>query len=712
MTNFKCLILLLITLIVIKNLKTHSFIDSETYLKTKIKSNANFLIKSKSNLESRMNDKSNFFLDNLGVRNTTKKLLKESILKSKIDVEKEKTTSKLNLKTNKKELKKDISFSFHLNDLNMIQNSDKFKKPYLKIGKAIFKNWFYILSSSFSNNKKFPTIHSEYGEFLIKYQKKNFKRINPLYKKGLLIPNKYSFYFRLSKYYIWYSFNRINLNIIGRISIENIFDLKFLNRNKEYCFNIIEKSKDSWIICKEDKLIVINWFCKIIKFARFSKDKYDRCDYKKYKGKIKNEKVLIKTITQPFIIIPTATHTCNQGWTYERKGNDWECLCKEGLEQSPIDLPPIDKAIESDTKPIFEYDKVDPIMSTDYEPTKLNSGDYNVIIFENEALRIKHPNFGKIITLDGTVYIAQEIVFHTPSEHTIDGVKFDMEMQIIHYGKSTGDSLKSIILSFLFKEKPGAFNKFFEKLEYFNLPNPKNKSRKLSQTLFIPEILQENGDFEDFNFIKPFNFYSYQGSHTAPPCDEKTIHYVASNPIELSSTTLKMFKESLRIPDQIDSKGNINDSNKSTLFENNRSTQALNGRAIFHHYYLNCNFFGKIKQGGDIKKGHYEKIIKTAVEYIHVNRDIPSGIPNSFVVTNKEAEALEENYLSFEDKKKDSDSKIPKSSHLNRGKYLLNMIDNTDPSTNENYKINSIFMNSLKNKIPNHQNEKNNNKNK
>ena len=159
----------------------------------------------------------------------------------------------------------------------------------------------------------------------------------------------------------------------------------------------------------------------------------------------------------------------------------------------------------------------------------------------------------------------------------------------------------------------------------------------MSRPLFIPQILQDSND-EDLSFMSPFSFYTYQGSHTAPPCAEKTIHYVASKPIELSNTSLEMFKESLRIPDQIDSKGQVHVSN--SLPENFRSTQPLNGRAIFHydHSNYNCPDFRKAKQGAKPTKGHYEKRVKNAVKYFHVNGNKPSGINNAFVVTDKEAE--------------------------------------------------------------------------
>ena len=518
--------------------------------------------------------------------------------------------------------------------INMLETDENLVKPYIKEGKVELSQWFSITGINFGNNKKYPEVNTPDGPFSVDFKSKTFMRNNPMFKKGSGIPNKNAFWFRLSKYYLWYTYNKKEINIVGRIKIKNILDVRFLTEGKNFCFNPIVKGKTSWKICSAKKADATKFFCALLKLTHHSKD--DKCDPKKYGGGLTPGKILIKTVTQPIIIIPTASHTCNTSWSYAKKGTDWECLCHEGMEQSPIDLPPASKGIETDSKPVFEYEQVEVKMADDYGPAKIGAGDNNVIRYDEEALRILHPNFGKIVTLDGAVYYAQEIVFHTPSEHTINGVKFDMEMQIKHYGKSVGDTLKSVILSFLFKSKPGAFNKFIDKLDFFDLPNPQSKARELNKALFIPQILQDSNE-ENMSIMKPFSFYTYQGSHTAPPCAEKTIHYVASTPIELSSTALEMFKESLRVPDMMDAAGNVHVSN--SVLENNRHTQPLHGRAVFHydHTNFNCPTFKKGKQGGYSKRGHYEKRATETTEYFFVNGEKPSGIANAFVVTNKEA---------------------------------------------------------------------------
>ena len=87
------------------------------------------------------------------------------------------------------------------------------------------------------------------------------------------------------------------------------------------------------------------------------------------------------------------------------------------------------------------------------------------IELKENLLRILHPDFGKLITVDGAVYSAEEIVIHTPSEHTLEGKIYDMEISIIHYGVSQGDIAKQATLNFLFEKTPGSQNKFLEDID-------------------------------------------------------------------------------------------------------------------------------------------------------------------------------------------------------------------------------------------------------
>jgi len=146
--------------------------------------------------------------------------------------------------------------------------------------------------------------------------------------------------------------------------------------------------------------------------------------------------------------------------------------------------------------------------------------------------------------------------------------------------------------------------------------------------------------------MNPFSFFTYTGSITTPPCNEKTIHYVASEPIGVSSTVIALFKEALRIPDLQDPQGGIIVSNDSIMYSN-RKIQKLNGRAVFHydHKKYSCPTFKRMKKpshrgygGYRSSKGHYERKESSVTSYFFVEGEQPSGLPGAFVVTEKEAQ--------------------------------------------------------------------------
>ncbi len=201
---------------------------------------------------------------------------------------------------------------------------------------------------------------------------------------------------------------------------------------------------------------------------------------------------------------------CNEKWNYQQLGRDWECECAEGREQSPIDLPKEDYALETDVRPSFQYELIEPISHISTIDGQMQENQNIQIHYEDNAIRIKHMRFGKVVTTDGAVYFAEEIVIHTPAEHKINGKQYDMEVQIVHYGQSKGDIAKQLTLSFLFEKKAGVYNKFLDDLDIFNLPSPGTPRIDLMKDIFIPRIFYEASSTE-IPVMKPFSFYTYQG---------------------------------------------------------------------------------------------------------------------------------------------------------------------------------------------------------
>jgi carbonic anhydrase len=495
----------------------------------------------------------------------------------------------------------------------------------------LMTDYMKISSPQFLNTLKFPPLELPDGKTVRIKVDKNYYRINDFAIKGENAPpSNLHFWFRMSGRNLYYSTNKEDINVLGAIRIENIYDIeakKNINDEK-LCFKILDNHKSKWKICAPNMSRKKDWICAIRKIL----NQFD--EYCKKTDLADSEvTVLTKKVTQPIILVSQANKMCNEDWDYLKRGSDWECTCKEGKEQSPINLPNIKEAIESPAKPVFKYDEVpkERLITTSEGLSKTQRLRIN---YENNLLKIKDAEFGRIVTLDGAEFLGNEIQFHTPSEHTINGKVYPMEMQIIHQGLTQGDIGKQVVLSFLFEKKPGAYNKFIDDIDFFNLPNPAFKSREIDNNLYVPKIFYNSKD-EDLPIMKDFSFYTYQGSLTSPPCTERTIHYVASQVIPLGSTALTLFKEATRIPDMIDSSGNIIVNTNPSI--NSRKIQPLNGRKVFHYTQKETCKIPGVRSHRIKKRGHYEKVVKKAVEYFYVNNPVPSRLPGAMVVSEGEA---------------------------------------------------------------------------
>jgi carbonic anhydrase len=506
---------------------------------------------------------------------------------------------------------------------------------------VLMEGWVRINSSFFEKNDQIPPLTVVTGIEKLQIDKEK-NLINTAFRETpettILKLNKFFFFFRMNKNYIYLTPRRDSSSIV--FSFKNDMIKSAVNLNDEdFCleiktFQIGDKMEPTFRLCNSSIENANEMSCYLLK-AMKGEENFDSCKQKlDLNLSIQQPKIVKRKINQPFIVIPLAQRMCNQNWNYRKNGVDWECLCKEGKEQSPIDLPKPVQAIKSVIKPLFQYDYFND------KETKLTIKhlDNSLTIQANTEL-LKIRGFGKVVTHDGTVYYATDIKFHSPSEHTIEGVRFPLEVSIIHEAKSKGDFGKKVSVSFLFTAKPGIYNKFIDTIEFFNLPNPFDKVRTLHNKLFIPDILN-NIDEDSSPIMKNFSFYTYQGSITNPPCNENVIHYVASNPIEESVTALDLFKEALREPDFEDGSGNVVTA-KEVPLTNYRDVQPLNGRSIFHFdstMFEAPSFSNPNEDKYTNKKdGHYEKQETEITDYIYVEGPVPSTVPGAVVVSEEEA---------------------------------------------------------------------------
>jgi carbonic anhydrase len=508
----------------------------------------------------------------------------------------------------------------------------------------VTKGWLKVQSTMFKDSDVFPAVNFPDGSLVSKQTDNNNFLINP--SLNFKVPNATEttlntyFYFRLSKINLYFTVNPNELHILNALNIENLKSVKPFDDygDSGMCFSLVDLEKKNWKLCATNIHEKNKWICSLNKLINVESN---RCLNRERKLKVEEIEVIEN---KPLIVVPYPSRHCNDNWNYQQNGNDWECECIEGKEQSPIDLPPIQSTIESIIKPVFEYVTVGSKISDSSLDKFLEKGQSLKIIYKENMLRILHHNFGRVITFDGAIYQAEEIQFHTPAEHTINGEKFDMEMQVIHYGLTKGDIGKQFILSVLFKAKAGVINNFLCDLDIFSLPNAQTKESDITNDLFIPKVFysfdedrEEAKDSSNIKHMRPFSFYTYQGSLTSPPCAENTVVVVASEIQKVSLTSLNMFRET-------QTKSYLRDSNNDILLSdgvehNNRNVQDTNGRPVFYFDCTkHCPEISKEKKS--VPEGHFEKVLNKATEYFFVGGNKPSGIPDSFVVNKQEAEGL------------------------------------------------------------------------
>jgi len=459
-------------------------------------------------------------------------------------------------------------------------------------------------------------------------------RVNTEFGLNPKVPNNTFFYFRLTRQNLFYSEAIDNLQQLGAISIINIRSV--LDRS-DFCIQINDDEIDNWIICSESPTDILDWKNQINTLLGMPP------------GNASPIQVVEEELDQPVMIYPIATPICNDNWNYNTHGDEWQCNCKDGNKQSPIPLPDL-----RSTQNIENY------MKLNYKPTTIDlKGNPISIKLEENMLRIQ-GNFGTLdyteieerniggVQLTKTVpvtYQSYEIQIHTPSDHTLKGKQYPMEVQILHYATTKGNLKKKAVLAFLFDQKAGHPNKFFDDIDTLDLPSVYNLKKELKEAVNIYDLFYDRELLGKSIDYRPFSYYMYDGSLTAPPCDEDTVMIVKAAPILISYTTLELLRDVFN-PQSLSASGigciknmavadqNVYDNENGSF----RKIQDLNKRTIYYYDGEACE--PQIER--DPREGHYERVARKLNQYVFVPGKEPSGMENAYVVSENEAKGVQD----------------------------------------------------------------------
>ena len=231
---------------------------------------------------------------------------------------------------------------------------------------------------------------------------------------------------------------------------------------------------------------------------------------------------------------------------------DWPAICKNGLKQTPIDIP--DRLSD---KVVITNSNLLKIISSNYTITNGES----VKILKNQQFNLNMTGMGNIIVMKSGIKYSYDIInihIHILSEHTINGIQYDLEMHLVH-SKNKNYLVENGVT---------------------HDPNP--NSLLVVGLLFKKDLNDVNPDIQKMNFGKltpvigldmnPYvkqtkNFYHYHGGLTTPGCME-TVNWVVMEDIE--TIGIYQFQEIKNLIMPLYPQGNA------------RITKPLNGRTVYY----------------------------------------------------------------------------------------------------------------------------------
>ncbi len=211
---------------------------------------------------------------------------------------------------------------------------------------------------------------------------------------------------------------------------------------------------------------------------------------------------------------------------------DW-ALCASGTAQSPIDLHGTEDASDVDRLALDLPEASLRVIRQEHVLHPLNNG---------HTIQV-NVDAGDTLTIGDQSFVLQQYHFHSPSEHTVNGTHYPMEMHLVH---KSGAGELAVIGVFI---DEGEHNAAFDTV-WSNMPTEPGTGTHIEHVrVNIDEMLPSNT-----------MSWRYHGSLTTPPCTEGVRWIVLKTPIQLDAAQVKQFK--------------------NVFTGNNRPTQPLNGRSI------------------------------------------------------------------------------------------------------------------------------------
>jgi carbonic anhydrase len=205
--------------------------------------------------------------------------------------------------------------------------------------------------------------------------------------------------------------------------------------------------------------------------------------------------------------------------------------CQAGTAQSPIDLT--GGALNGTASGTGDQGTVIQLQYQSSDAEVVNNGHTSEL----------HSTAPQVMLLNGQPWTFKQFHYHAPSEHTLDGKRFEAEFHFVHQS----DDGRLAVLGVLAVEGPNnaAWAAFVDAAAAAPAAGSKAPAGVVDLGALIPASLDH---------------FAYTGSLTTPPCSENVQWLVLETPVELGRA-------------QLDALTAVHDGN-------DRPLQSLNGRAV------------------------------------------------------------------------------------------------------------------------------------
>ncbi|XP_060201430.1 carbonic anhydrase Nec1-like isoform X1 [Lycium barbarum] len=184
---------------------------------------------------------------------------------------------------------------------------------------------------------------------------------------------------------------------------------------------------------------------------------------------------------------------------------EWE-TCNCGKMQSPIDISSCNVKIQRK----LDHKKI-------YKPCN------STIKNRGHAISLQWHGDAGSIWMNGTKYSLLQIHWHSPSEHTINGRRYALELHMVHQSTDEKVNNKIVVNAVLYK---------------LGLPDPFLFT--LGRHIF--SMMDQEGAERNLGMINPNyianmhskRYYEYKGSLTTPPCTEG-VTWIVNNKVQTVS---------------------------------------------------------------------------------------------------------------------------------------------------------------------------------